>query len=514
MVATTYAAHGTGAPLENPDPGPLGHRATGTLRVRNGGGRSSRCREVPARAVPGPVPAVTYSILSTRMRAAVYTVADCAPHVSHRFLFRSHPMPMRDVIAVILGGGAGTRLFPLTRHRSKPAVPVAGKYRIIDVPISNSLNSGVERIFVLTQYNSASLNQHIARAYRFDRFRNGFVTVLAAEQTPDSAEWYQGTADAVRQVLHHVRNFPHTHVLVLSGDQLYRMDYRHLLEYHEQRRADVTLATIPVTAEESSAFGILKTDFSGRITSFHEKPKEDALEGLDSPVSEEYRSAGRLYLASMGIYLFNRHLLTQLLEADPAATDFGKEVIPGAIGKRRIFSFPFGGYWSDIGTIRSFYEANIELAQPRPAFDLYDPDFPIYTNARMLPPAKVEDCTVRNALIAEGSVVVGSRLEDVVVGTRSFIERGCTIRRSVLLGADYIPWHAGREYQPEAPDYPGIGEYSTIENAIIDKNVRIGARSTITNRDGVSEAEGPYYCIRDGVVVIPKNTIVPEDTVL
>lgn len=421
---------------------------------------------------------------------------------------------MRNLIAVILGGGAGTRLFPLTRDRSKPAVPLAGKYRIIDIPISNCLNSGVDRIFVLTQFNSASLNQHIARAYRFDRFRDGFVSVLAAEQTPLSEKWFQGTADAVRKVLHHIRSFPHSHVLILSGDQLYRMDYRRLLAFHEEKEAEVTLATLPVTAQEAVAFGILKTDDDGRITSFTEKPPLEAQAGLESPVSEEHEAAGRRYLASMGIYLFNRNLLTELLQADPEAADFGKEVIPHAIGERRVYAYPFAGYWSDIGTIRSFYEANLDLAQPQPAFDLYDPYAPIYSNARMLPPAKIEDCQVKNALIAEAAVVVGSRIEDSVIGMRSYVGAGCTIRRSVVMGADYIPWHDRRDYQPDAPDRPGVGEGSTLEGVIVDKNVRIGPGCHLSNREGVQEADGDFYFIRDGVVVIPKNTIVPPETVL
>lgn len=421
---------------------------------------------------------------------------------------------MRDMIAVILGGGAGSRLYPLTRDRSKPAVPLGGKYRLIDIPISNCINSGVERMFVLTQFNSASLNQHVARAYRFDRFRSGFVSVLAAEQTPASTDWFQGTADAVRQVLHHVNRYHHDHVLILSGDQLYRMDYRRLLAFHEQKRADVTIASLPVTAEDATGFGILKTNGAQRITTFHEKPAPEALDGLESPVPDEHRNAGRRFLASMGIYIFRQNLLSELLAATPDATDFGKEVIPNAIANRRVFAYPFGGYWSDIGTVRSFYDANLELATANPPFDLYDPEAPIYSNARMLPPAKVQDCYVRDALIAEGSVVVGSAIEESVIGTRSFVGAGCTIRRSVLLGADYIPWHASREYEPNAPDTPGIGDGSTIENAIIDKNVQIGPGCSITNREGVTEADGEGYYIRDGIVVVPKNTVLPEGTVV
>lgn len=421
---------------------------------------------------------------------------------------------MRELIAVILGGGAGTRLHPLTLDRSKPAVPVAGKYRLIDIPISNCINSGVERIFVVTQYNSASLNQHIARAYVFDRFRTGFVTVLAAEQTPYSKEWFQGTADAVRRILHHIASFAHSHVLVLSGDQLYRMDYRKLLDYHLQKQAEITIATVPVLAEDASEFGILKTDEDGRITTFREKPPIGQIQALASPVAPDLQAAGRLFLASMGIYIFNAHLLSELLYDYPDHTDFGKEIIPAAIAKRRVFAYPFDGYWSDLGTIRSFYEANLDLAEPSPQFDLYDPIAPLYTNARMLPPAKIEDCHIRHALIAEATVVVGSTVERSVIGTRTFIERDCIIRRSVVLGADYLPWHERRDYQPEAPDWPGIRQGSTIENAIIDKNVHIGTGCVITNEKGIDEADGEFYYIRDGIIIVPKNTIVPDGTVI
>lgn len=423
-------------------------------------------------------------------------------------------MAMDDVIAVILGGGAGTRLHPLTSHRAKPAVPLAGKYRLIDIPISNCINSGIDRIFVLTQFLSASLNRHVAGAYRFDRFRNGFVTILAAEQTPHSERWFQGTADAVRQVRHHVRSFPHSHVLVLSGDQLYRMDYRVLLGFHQQKGAEITIATIPVSAEEAPAFGILKTDEEGRITEFSEKPPRERLEGLESPVPPEMEAAGRVYLASMGIYLFERHQLSDVLDHDPEATDFGKEIIPRALGTHRVVAYPFEGYWSDIGTIRSYYEATIDLAQPAPAFDLYDPEAPIYTNARMLPPAKIIRAEILNSAIADACVVVDCRIEDSVIGLRSYIEEGTTVRRTVMLGADYMSWHSGRQVQPEAPDHPGVGAGSVIEGAILDKNVRIGKGCRIVNQGGVQEGEREGVYIRDGIVVIPKNTVIPDGTVI
>ncbi|WP_412062610.1 glucose-1-phosphate adenylyltransferase [Rubrivirga sp. IMCC45206] len=422
---------------------------------------------------------------------------------------------MTDTLAVILGGGAGTRLFPLTHHRSKPAVPLAGKYRLIDIPISNCVNSELMRMFVVTQYNSASLNRHVARAYRFDRFGRGFVTVLAAEQTPDSHEWFQGTADAVRQCQPHINAYPHRRVLILSGDQLYRMDFNTFSDHHRSMRADLTVATIPVTADDAPAFGILKTDANGIITEFHEKPARDQLDGLESPVSAAMKAEGRVYLASMGIYMFERGVLREVLAADPDQKDFGKEIIPSAIAGRRVASYPFTGYWSDIGTVRSFYEATLALAQPDPAFDLYDEEAPIYSNARMLPPAKIQNATLRNAMIAEASVVTEATIEDSVVGIRSFISGGAVLRRVVMLGADYHPWRdASKRPGVDPPPHPGVGPNSVVEGAIIDKNVQIGADCRITNADGVQEADGDGWYIRDGVIVLPKNAILPDGTVI
>ena len=422
---------------------------------------------------------------------------------------------MRDTLAVILGGGAGTRLFPLTHHRSKPAVPLAGKYRLIDIPISNCVNSELLRMFVVTQYNSASLNRHVARTYRFDSFGHGFVTILAAEQTPTSNEWYQGTADAVRQCLQHIDPYPHRRVLVLSGDQLYRMDFNTFSDHHRSTWADLTVATIPVTADDAPAFGILKTDADGVITEFHEKPPRDQLDGLDSPVSAKMREAGRVYLASMGIYMFERDVLREVLLSNPEEKDFGKEIIPAAIRQRRVVSYPFGGYWSDIGTVRSFYDANIALAQPDPAFDLYDEEAPIYTRARMLPPAKIQRSDVRNSMIAEASIVTDATVEDSVVGIRSFISDGAALRRSVMLGADYLPWRdPSKRPGLNPPPTPGIGPRSVVEGAIIDKNVQVGADCRITNDAGVSEADGEGWHIRDGIIVLPKNAILPDGTVI
>lgn len=422
---------------------------------------------------------------------------------------------MDEVISVILGGGAGSRLFPLTMLRSKPAVPLAGKYRLIDVPISNCINSGINRIFVLTQFNSASLNRHIARSYWFDRFRRGFVNILAAEQTPVSKDWFQGTADAVRQSMHHLRNYRYDHVLVLSGDQLYAMDYRLMMKHHEEKEADITIATIPVTADEAPGFGILKTDEHTVITEFYEKPKRDDLDDKSSPVSSEMRAEGRTFLASMGIYVFNQGVLRALLDANPGAHDFGKQIIPEAIETRRVVSYPFTGFWSDIGTIRSFYEANLMLAKEEPAFDMYNPEMPLYTNARMLAPAKIQNSHIRNSIIAESCVVVDAEISNCVIGLRSFIGHGAVVQNTVFMGADYYPWTeaAIREIK-DGPENPGVGARARVDNAIVDRNVSIGEGSVITNAEGVQEGEGPGYYIRDGIVVIPKNESIPPGTVI
>jgi len=418
-------------------------------------------------------------------------------------------------LAVILGGGVGSRLRPLTLHRSKPAVPLAGKYRLIDIPISNSLNSRIERIFVLTQFNSASLNRHISTTYRFDQFSGGFVQIIAAEQTPGSLEWFQGTADAVRQSLLHVLTFKHTHVLILSGDQLYLMDYRNLLRHHEETKADITVAAIPVTAEEAPALGILQTDTDLRITHFYEKPSPDELAGKESALGEPFASTGRNYLASMGIYLFSTEVLQEALRANPDAIDFGKQILPAALANSRVVAYPFDGYWSDIGTIRSFYEANLALTYPKPAFDLYAEGMPIYTNARMLPPAKIHHSQVDNALIAEASVILHARVVDSVIGVRSYIGARAVVERTIMMGSDYLRWHAETSQAPvHGPVDPGIGEDSVVLGAIIDKNVSIGRRCRITNRDSVTEGEGPGFVIRDGIIVIEKNARIDDDTVI
>ena len=419
------------------------------------------------------------------------------------------------MLAVILGGGVGTRLYPLTMHRSKPAVPLAGKYRLIDIPVSNCINSGVDRIFVVTQYNSASLNRHVSNTYRFDRFSGGFVQILAAEQTPSSQEWFQGTADAVRRVMSHVRNYMHEQVLILSGDQLYLMNYQKLLEHHREKNADVTVATIPVKAAEAPAFGILKTDEHERITEFHEKPPLDQLEGKDSPVEESLEKEGRIYLASMGIYIFHTDVLTNLLESNPEDHDFGKQIIPEAIKSLNVFSYPFKDYWSDIGTIRSFYEANLALTAAKPAFNLYDESMPLFTNARMLPPAKIHHSYIQDSLVAEASIIINAHVSNSVIGLRSYIGKNATVKNTVLMGCDYYNWHDPTTRSPVlGPLFPGIDEETYIEGAIVDKNARIGKRCVIKNRDGVEEGEGPGFYIRDRLVVIPKNTTIPDDTII
>ena len=421
---------------------------------------------------------------------------------------------MNRVLAVILGGGAGTRLFPLTRHRAKPAVPFAGKYRLVDVPISNCINSGLDHIFVVTQYNSASLNNHIALSYVFDRFRHGFVTILAAEQTPASEKWYQGTADAVRQSIPHITSYPHDQVLILSGDQLYTMDYREMLAHHKQSGADITIGATPVVAADVPGFGILKTDDEGRITEFYEKPRD--LTGKDSRVSPEMQAAGRIYLASMGIYVFEAKVLHDTLEANAERHDFGKEIIPGAIHGCRVMAYPFTGYWNDIGTVRSFFDTNIMLAQAQPAFNLYDTKMPLYTNARMLPPAKVTRSRIEDSIVGEGSVIIDSDISDAVIGIRSYLGARTRIHRAVLMGADYYRWAdaEGVGRARHGPAAPGVGDDTRIEGAIIDKNASIGRGCVITNEAGVQEGEGPGFYIRDGIIVVVKNAELPDGTVI
>ena len=423
---------------------------------------------------------------------------------------------MDRMLAVILGGGAGTRLFPLTQHRAKPAVPLAGKYRLVDVPISNCINSGLDHIFVVTQFNSASLNNHIARSYVFDRFRGGFVTVLAAEQTTVSEKWFQGTADAVRRSIPHLQAYAHDRVIILSGDQLYAMDYRQMLAHHERLGADVTIAVTPVTADEAPGFGILKTGEEHRITEFYEKPKRPDLAGKESPVAPDLERSGRIYLASMGIYIFNARALYDVLDGNPDQHDFGKEIIPGAIKNLNVVAYPFTGYWNDIGTVASFFETHLMLAQTHPAFNLYDPDFPLYTNQRMLPPAKITRSHVENTIIGEGSVIIDSQIMNAVIGIRAYIGSGTRVQRVVHMGADYYRWEERSEDRAlnQGPPHPGIGENSRVENTIIDRNASIGRGCVIMNKDRVQEGSGPGFHIRDGIVVIHKNADIADGTII
>jgi glucose-1-phosphate adenylyltransferase len=416
----------------------------------------------------------------------------------------------KEMLSVILGGGAGTRLFPLTATRSKPAVPIAGKYRLVDIPISNCLNSGITRMFVLTMYNSASLNRHIKNTYHFSAFSTAFVDILAAEQTPDNPTWFQGTADAVRQGLRHVSPFPSEYVLILSGDQLYQIDFQDMLKSHKDSGADITIATIPVAEKEASDFGILKTE-EGLITSFTEKPKT-GLENWVSDTGEEMKAKGKLYLASMGIYIFNRQLLFDLLLNEKKdATDFGKEIIPQSLGKYKVASYQYEGYWEDIGNISAFFEANLALTKDLPEFNLFDNNNAIYTRARMLPPAKISGTTLQHAIIAEGSIITASRIENSIIGIRSRVGAETTIINTYLMGSDYFETldDMTTDQQTGIP-LLGIGERCHIENAILDKNCRIGDDVKIIGGKHLADADNSLYTIKDGIVVVKKGAIFPS----
>jgi len=418
-----------------------------------------------------------------------------------------------SVIAVILGGGQGTRLYPLTKMRSKPAVPIAGKYRLVDIPISNCLNSNIRRIYVLTQFNSASLNRHIKNTYNFDLFSSGFVDILAAEQTPESKNWYQGTADAVRQSLHHMENHRHDHVLILAGDQLYQMDFSKMLDIQIDTGADVTVATIPVVAEDATGFGIMKTDDNGLISDFIEKPSPDELEDWKSDTPEEFKREGRVYLASMGIYIFKKDILRQLFDDYPDATDFGKEIIPKAIKRDfKVRSYEYDGYWTDIGTVKSFFEANISLTDDLPKFNFFDNEDFIYTRARMLPASKLSGTTFDHSVLAEGCIIQASRIERSVIGIRSRIGKGTTIERSFIMGNDYF--QARDEIDNATSENPpmGIGRRCFISNAIIDKNVQIGNDVRIAGGSHLEDGEYENYQVVGGIVIIPKESVIPDGT--
>ncbi len=417
----------------------------------------------------------------------------------------------KEILSVILGGGAGSRLYPLTASRSKPAVPIAGKYRLVDIPISNCMNSGINRMFVLTQFNSASLNRHIKNTYHFSAFSSAFVDILAAEQTPDNPTWYQGTADAVRQSLRHIAPFDSEYVLILSGDQLYQMDFQDMLDNHKKSGADISIATIPVADREAPEFGILKQK-DGMIQSFIEKPKKELLADWVSDTGEEMQSKGRHYLASMGIYIFNRELLFDYLQNDYLeATDFGKEIIPQSISKCKVASYQYDGYWTDIGNIYSFFEANLGLTDEIPEFNLFDNNRSIYTRARMLPPAKVSGTTLDKTVIAEGSIINAARMEKCVVGIRSRVGHGSTVTNTYIMGSDYYETLSDiAADQSRGIPLLGIGNDCFIQNAILDKNCRIGDNVTINGGHHLENTDQPLYTIKDGIIVIKKGAILPN----
>jgi glucose-1-phosphate adenylyltransferase len=421
------------------------------------------------------------------------------------------PTP-KQVIAVIMGGGRGTRLHPLTSERSKPAVPLAGKYRLVDIPISNCINSDINRIFLLTQFQTASLHRHIQNTYHFDSFGCGFVDILAAEQTDKTSDWYQGTADAVRRNLQHFRSFPHELVLILSGDQLYRMDFRDIIQQHIETGADVTLSAVAFPVAKVEGLGLMRVNDDLSITEFVEKPKDPAI--INSlRVSENLEKrfqlpAGGHCLASMGIYVFNRSVLQESL--DNSMTDFGKEVIPSLLGKKRLFSYVFRGYWEDIGTVRAFFEANLALAQPLPPFNFFDPRDPIYTQDRYLPPSKVNDCTVDYAVIGDGAIIEGSLVRHCVIGIRSFIRAGSQLEDVVMMGADtYETEEELRANEAKGIPHMGVGKNCRIKGAIIDKNARIGDGVTLT-AEGKADGAYPHgVIVRDGVLLVPKGGVIP-----
>jgi len=421
-----------------------------------------------------------------------------------------------DVAAVILGGGRGTRLNPLTQLRCKPAVPLAGKFRLVDIPISNCINSGLRSIFVLSQFQSASLNRHISRTYRFDSFSRGFVEILAAEQTDTHEDWYQGTADAVRKQLHRFTRYGAENILVLSGDQLYVMDFRKILDAHRASRADITVAATPVTEHDAGEFGILQIDGFGTVVDFVEKPRDAALLSrlalTDQTLAARGVSLERRYLASMGIYVFRPEVLQRVL-LDPGEIDFGKQVIPRAIYTHRIHSHFFSGYWADIGTIRTFYAANIELASSHPPIDLFNERSPIYTHPRFLPGTRLGRVHLDEAIVSEGCRVDEAEIDHSVIGIRSIIGRGVRLSHTVMMGADYYEAREGPQAVRDAIPI-GIGAGSTIERAIIDKNARIGEGVVIRNQQGAQHLDGPGYCVRDGIVIVPKNSVIPPGTVV
>ena len=412
------------------------------------------------------------------------------------------------VLNIILGGGQGSRLYPLTEKRSKPAVPIAGKYRLVDIPISNCINCGLKRMYVLTQFNSASLNKHIKNTYHFSFFSHAFVDILAAEKTMTSGDWFQGTADAVRQSMHHFMNHDFEYFLILSGDQLYQMDFNDMIKKHIESKAEISIATQPVSAKEAPSFGILKSDTEQEITSFIEKPSLDELQGWESDVSPEMKSRGREYLASMGIYIFNRQLLVDLMN-DDSTVDFGKEIIPNSIGKNKVISYQYPDYWTDIGNIDSFFEANIALTNDMTEFNLYDKEMRIYTRARMLPTSKITNSILKNTVISEGCIIHAEKVERSIIGIRSRIGKSTIVTNSYMMGSDY--YETLEEVENKKIDiFMGIGENCYINNAIIDKNCRIGDNVRINGGEHLDDRETDNYIIKDGIVVVKKGAVIPK----
>jgi len=425
------------------------------------------------------------------------------------------------LLAVILGGGAGNRLYPLTQQRSKPAVPLAGKYRLIDIALSNCINSDILRTFVLTQYNSASLNRHIAQTYRFSRFSNGFVEIIAAEQTPESPQWFQGTADAVRQVLPHIRDLGIDTLLILSGDHLYRMDYRDFLARHTDTDADVTVSVVPCGAQAASEFGLLKTDEQGRIVEFKEKPKGDELLSMQVDTTklglDADEAARRPFLASMGIYVFKYDRLERLLKEDSSWVDFGREIIPASLKTHNVQAHMFDGYWEDIGTIGAFYRANLDLTTKIPKFNLFDAEAPVYTRARYLPPSKIGNSEINDSIISDGCIVSGAKITNSVIGVRSRVSQGVQLDAAYMMGADYYQtFDDMRSDLARGVPRMGIGDGSVVRRAIIDKNARIGSTVRLLNEAAVQETNGPdgTYFIRDGIIIVPKNAVIRDGTVI
>ena len=415
------------------------------------------------------------------------------------------------VLAVVMGGGQGARLFPLTLERSKPAVPLAGKYRLVDIPISNCINSRLNEVYLLTQFNSASLHRHISHSYKFDHFSRGFVEILAAEQTPNSDTWYQGTADAVRKNLNHLLNNDFEHLLILSGDQLYRMDFREIIASHIEKEAEVTVATIPVDRERAAGFGIMHNDETGRIIRFVEKPDTD--EVLDSLRAEDQELGPDQYLASMGIYVFKRATLVELLENEQA--DFGRHIIPSAIDSHRVYSYTYKGYWEDIGTIRSFFEANLDMVSTIPKFNFFQMEMPIYTRPRFMPASKINGAAIDQAIISDGCIIDRSRISQSLVGIRCLLSPGCRVHRSVLMGADFYETEVSKnENLSKGLPLVGVGENTRIESAIIDKNARIGSNCVISPEGKPDHFDGDNYYVREGIAIVPKGAVIADGTIL